>query len=327
MADIIRWGILAPGNIAKQFARGLAALPDAELVAVGSRSQERADKFGDEFGAARRHGSYGDLVNDPDVDAVYVASPHSGHREHTILCLEAGKPVLCEKPFAINAAQAREMIDTARSKGVFLMEAMWTRFLPAVVKVREWLAEDAIGDVQMLVADFGFGASFNIESRLFDPARGGGALLDVGIYPVSFASMVFGGPPTRIVSMAQKCESGVDERSAAVFGYDGGRLAIVYTAICTTTPQVACIMGSKGRIDMPAPFWKATRATLSAGDRNEAVDIPFEGNGYNYEAAEVARCLREGRLESEVIPLDETLSVVETMDTIRAQWGLKYPME
>ena len=326
MADTIRWGILGPGAIAHSFANGLKVLPDAELVAVGSRAQDRADKFGDEFDVPRRHGSYEALAADPDVDVIYVATPHSGHMESTILCLNAGKAVLCEKPFCINARQAKAMIDTARAKGVFLMEAMWTRFLPGIVQVREWLAEGAIGDVQMVNADFGFGASFNIESRLFDPERGGGALLDVGVYTVAFASMVFGGAPDRIVSMAHKCESGVDERAAMIFGYDTGQLAVLVTAITMNTAHMANILGSAGRIDLPT-FWRGSQATLSAGGEEKTVEFPFKGNGYEYQAIEVMECIRAGKLESDSIPLDESLAIMQTMDTVREQWGLKYPME
>ena len=326
MSDKIRWGILGTGSIAKQFARGLAVLPDAELAAVGSRTQENADKFGDEFDVPRRHASYADLADDANVDAIYVATPHSFHKPNSILCLEAGKAVLCEKPFAINAREAAEMIDAARKKNVFLMEAMWSRFFPVTAKVREWLAEGAIGEVRMLEADFGFGAGFNRESRLFNPELGGGALLDVGVYAVSFASMVLGAP-TRVAGLAHLGESGVDEESAMLLGYDKGEIAVLYTAVRINTPQHAFILGRNGRIEMPPQFWKPTRAMLSAGDRSETIEIEFEGNGYNYEAAEVARCLREGKLESDAMPLDETLSIMKTMDRIREQWGLKYPME
>ncbi len=327
MASKIRWGILGTGSIARQFVKGLAAVPDAEVAAVGSRAQETADKFGDEFSIPRRHGSYADLAADTDVDAIYVATPHSVHKDATILCLEAGKAVICEKPFAINASQAQAMIGTARKKGVFLMEAMWTRFLPAIVKVREWLAEGAIGDVHMVTADFGFRAGVDPESRLFNPELGGGGLLDVGGYTVSFASMIFGDAPSRIASMAALGKTGVDERGAMILGYDRERFAVLYTAVRTNTPQTAYILGSDGRIEVPSPFWCTTKAKLSAGDREEKVEGEMEGNGYNYEAVEVMNCLREGKLESDVMPLDESLRVMETLDRIREQWGLKYPME
>lgn len=327
MTAPLRWGILGCGNIARQFANGLAALDDAQLIAVGSRSVENADAFADQFSVPRRHSSYEKLVNDPEADAIYVATPHPFHQEHSILCLNAGKAVLCEKPFAINADQAEAVIQVAREKKVFLMEAMWTRFLPIVVQVREWIAEGAIGEPRMLSADFGFRAGVNPEGRLFNLALGGGALLDVGIYTLSFASMVFGPNPDRIESMANLGETGVDEQTAILLGYEGGQMALLSTAIRTSTLHEARIIGTEGAILLHPAFWKGERATLQAGGEEKTVEMPLEGNGYNYEATEVARCLRAGELESPTIPLDETLALIKLMDQIRAQWGLKYPME
>jgi len=319
MEKIKKWGILGTGNIAHRFAKGLSVISDAELIAVGSRSSERADKFASEFHIPHRHGSYFGLANDPDVDVVYVATPHPFHREHSILCLRAGKAVLCEKPLAINAQEAREMVECARESGQFLMEAMWTRFLPVIVKVREWLADGAIGEVRMLTADFGFRSGWNPEGRLLNPKLAGGALLDVGIYTVAMASMVFSGPPSRIVSMVHVGETGVDEQSAMILGYDAGQLALLSCAVRTSTPQEARIMGTEGSIHIPN-FWHATSAKLYAAGKDAAqVDMPFEGNGYNYEAVEVMRCLRAGKLESDIMPLDESLSIMATMDQIRAQ--------
>lgn len=327
MQQVFRWGILGTGNIAHQFARGLQSVPDGRLVAVGSRSQATADKFGEEFGVERRHPTYEALAADPDVDAIYISTPHSLHRENTLLCLESGKAVLCEKPFAINAREAAEMIRVARERRVFLMEAMWTRFMPALVRTREIIAAGTIGEVRMVAADFGFRARFNPESRLFDPSLGGGALLDVGIYPVSLASMLFG-TPDRIAGLAELGETGVDEQGVMILGYKGGPLAVLYTAITTTTPHDAVIMGTQGSIRINAPWWypKALTLTLS-GKEPEILDLPYEGNGYNYEAVEVMSCVRAGKLESEIVPLDETLSIMETLDRIRAQWGLRYPMD
>jgi len=328
MAEKIRWGILSTGNIAKQFARGLKAIDAAELVAVGSRTQAKADAFGDEFAVPRRHASYERLAHDPDVDVVYVATPHTFHKENSILCLENGRAVLCEKPFTINAREARELIAFARKKKLFLMEAMWTRFLPLYAKVRELLADRAIGEVRMLTADFGFRANFDPKGRLFNPELGGGGLLDVGVYTVSFASMIFGGAPERIASMADIGATGVDEQAGLVLGYDAGRLAVLTCAVRTTTPHEALIMGTDGMIRMHHPFWHGTTLTLSVpGKPDVQMTHPYVGNGYNCEAAEVMRCLRAGKTESEIMPLDETFSVMETMDRIRAQWGLKYPME
>lgn len=323
----IRWGILGTGNIAKQFARGLTAIPDADLVAVGSRTQDSADAFGDEFAIPRRHASYEALAADGEVDAIYVATPHSLHRDNSILCLERGKAVLCEKPFAINAGQARDVVAVARERGLFLMEAMWTRFIPAVVRAREWIAEGAIGEPRLVAADFGFRAGVNPKGRLFDPALGGGALLDVGIYTISMASMVLGPNPDRIETTATMGETGVDEQSSFILGYQGGEMAVLYTAVRTSTPVETRILGTDGRILIHSPFYKAEKVTLQAGDRTEEVELPLEGNGYNYQAVEVMSCLRSGKTESEVMPLDETVALVGIMDNIRAQWGLKYPME
>ncbi|HJZ48053.1 MAG TPA: Gfo/Idh/MocA family oxidoreductase [Roseiflexaceae bacterium] len=322
-----RWGILGTGNIASQFARGLAALDDAELVAVGSRTAGSAQAFGERFKVPHRHDSYEALANNPDVDAVYVATPHTLHKDNTLLSLRAGKAVLCEKPFAINAGQAESMIATARERGVFLMEAMWTRFLPHMVRLRELLTAQAIGELRMLQADFGFRTSFNPHSRLFDLALGGGALLDVGIYTVSLASMVFGSPE-RVTSMAHLGATGVDEQSAMIFGYSGGQLALLSQAIRTNSPHEALFLGTAGKIRVHTSWWKAAPMTLSVDGRpDELIEVPAVGNGYNYEAAEVSRCLREGRGESSVMPLDETLAIMRTLDEVRAQWGLRYPDE
>lgn len=323
----IRWGILGTGSIAAQFARGLAELNDARLVAVGSRTADAAAAFAQTFGVARSHASYAALANDPDVDVIYIATPHSLHKENTLLCLEAGKAVLCEKPFAINAQEAAEMIIAARSRGLFLMEAMWTRFLPHMARLRELIAAGTIGELRMLQADFGFRASFDPQSRLFDPALGGGALLDVGIYPVSLASMLFGAP-TRIASMASLGETSVDEQSAMLFGYADGQLAILSQATRTSTPHEALLLGTSGRIRVHSSWWRATTMTLSVVSKpDELIEVPAPGNGYNYEAAEVGRCLRAGLTESPTMSLDETLAIMRTLDAVRAQWGLRYPGE
>ncbi len=328
MAGKIRWGIMGTGSIAHKMVEGLRVLPDAEVAAVGSRSRGGADAFADEYGIPRRHGDYESLAADPEVDVVYVASPHSCHRANTLLALEGGKAVLCEKPFAINRREAEEMVAVARAKNLFLMEAMWTRFLPVLVRVREWLREGRIGVPLMVSADFGFQADFDPLSRLFDPEFGGGALLDVGVYAVSFAAMVFGEAPDRIAGLDQKCPSGVDGLNGAVLGYPCGGLALVSSAVRANTPQEARITGTEGSIHLPGPFWCGTRAVLTAGDgAPEEHALPFEGNGYNCQAREVMDCIRAGRTESAVMPWAETLSVMETMDRMRAQWGLKYPME
>ena len=250
------------------------------------------------------------------------------HKDNTIACLRAGKAVLCEKPFAINAGQAREMVSVAQEQGRFLMEAMWSRFLPTLVRAREWLKAGAIGEVHMLQADFGFRTPVDPESRLFDLELGGGALLDVGVYTVSLAHMVFGRPPAKIAALAHIGETGVDEKGVMIFAYDGGELATLTTSVRTCTPHSACIMGSEGMIEMSPRWWQGQPLILYKGDAESERFAPeVRGNGYNYEAEEVGRCLREGRLGSEIMPLEETVQIMESMDEIRSQWGLVYPME
>ncbi len=326
MTHPIRWGILGTGSIARLFATGLAALPDAQLIAVGSRTESNATAFAETFHIPNIHASYEALASDAQVDAIYIATPHPFHKDNALLCLDHGKPVLCEKPFTINAAEAQAVIEKAREKRLFLMEAMWTRCLPVIIRARELIAEGAIGEVRMLTADFGFRTGFNPHSRLFDPELGGGGLLDVGIYPLSLASLFFG-KPEHVVSAAHLGATGVDEQAAIILRYADGQLAQLSCATRTQMVWDAIIYGTDGHIRIPE-WWHARNFIISrSGQPSEIIELPFEGNGYNYEAAEVARCLRTGLLESPIMPLDETLTIMQTMDTIRAQWGLKYPME
>jgi predicted dehydrogenase len=323
----IRWGILGRGGIANSFAQGLAVLDDAELFAVGSRTAEAAEAFGDQYGVPHRYGSYAALVQDPDVDVIYVATPHPFHHEHSLLAMRAGKAVLCEKPLTINAREAAELIDYARQHRLFLMQAMWTRFLPIIGRLRELLAAGVIGAVRLVHADFSFRADFDPRHRLFDPALGGGALLDAGIYPLSMASMILG-RPVAISSQAHLGSTGVDEQSAAVLRYAEGQLAVLTMATRTAGPQVVVVRGTEGYITLPPEWLNATDLVITRpGRADERIQLPLQGNGYNYEAAEVMRCLRAGRLECDVMPLDETLALMETLDAIRAQWGLRYPGE
>ncbi len=317
-----KWGILGPGNIAHKFADGLQAIDDAEIYAVGSRSQERADAFGEKYDIPNCYGSYEDLVRDPDVQAIYVASPHQMHKENTIQCLEAGKPVICEKPFAINAKEAQAMVDCARANGLFLMEAMWSRFGPVSRKVVQLIADKAIGDVQMLHCHFGFRCGWNPDGRLLNANYGGGGLLDVGIYCVSYARMVFGMGPADVTGFAEIGETGVDEQAVLAFKYPTGKLAAMSTGVQTSTPHEATIMGTDGMIRVPN-FWHATKYTLNGEEHG--VDVV--GNQYNYQAMEVQKCIAAGKRESDILPLDETLEIMQTLDTLRSQWGLKYPME
>jgi predicted dehydrogenase len=324
MTQSIGWGILGAGKIATKFATDLKNLADASLVAVGSRSADRADQFAQDWGVERSYGSYADMIADPDVDAVYVATPHPFHKEHTLLCLDGGKAVLCEKPMAVHAGQVRVMVQAARERGLFLMEAMWSRFNPVLVQVQQWLDEGQIGEARMLSADFGFRTGWNPEGRLLNPALAGGALLDVGVYVVSLASSVFGGAPVEIQAAAHLGETGVDEQTGMVFRYASGGLALLACAIRTVTPHMARIDGTEGAIEIPA-FWHATSARLIRPGQE-----PLEASGdfgYHYEAAEVMACLLEGVTESATMSLDESIAIAETMDQVREQIGLTYPPE
>ena len=322
-----RWGILGTGAIARQFVQGLRSVPEAEVFAVGSRSRASAVKFADKRNIPRRHASYDDLASDPDVDVVYIATPHPFHAENATLCLEAGKAVLCEKPFSVNAAEAERVVKLAREKGLFIMEGMWTRFFPLMEEVRRLVSERAIGEVRMLNVDFGFRADLDPASRLFDQRLGGGALLDVGVYCVSFASMVLG-RPSGSVGLSHLGETGVDEQASVVLEHEGGRFANLSIGIRTTTPQEATIIGTEGYLRIHAPWWRPKSMTISRPEEeSETLEAPVFGNGFNYEAAEVMRCLKAGKTESDVMPLDETISVMRTMDRIRTAWGLRYPGE
>lgn len=327
MSTRIRWGILGTGRIAGEFAEGLRHLQDANLTVVASRNQTTADAFASKYGVGKALGTYEALASDPDVDAVYIATPHTSHCDNTLLCLEGGKHVLCEKPFAVNETQVRTMIAKAQEKGLFLMEAMWMRFIPLIRELRQRLAEGVIGEVRMIQADFGFRVEVDPKKRLFSPDLAGGALLDVGIYPIEFSGMILGAP-TEIVSLPTLGETGVDEQSAYILKHAKGQLSVLSSAIRTQTSQSAWIYGEKGRIHLSRQFWKASHMDVFLdGKEPESVQCPYEGNGYQFEAREVGECLLAGKLESSVMPHLESIRLIQTMDRIRRQWGLKYPME
>lgn len=326
MTERIRWGIIGTGKIARRMAEALNSLPEAELTAVGSRAKETADAFADTFGIPRRHDSYQALAADPGVDIVYIALPHPWHASACLMCLEQGKAIVCEKPFTVNAAEAEQVVAKAREKKLFLMEAMWTRFLPLMTHLREMVAAGALGDVRMVRADFAFRSEVAPKFRLFNPDLAGGGLLDVGVYTVSFAEWMLG-HAQEVASLAHIGETGVDEQCAIALKCPEGRLALLASATRTTTIPEACVFGTEGYARIHRYWWHASRMTVCVAGKEETLDIPHEGNGFEHEAREAMRCLREGRTESPIIPLDDTLAVMRTLDTIRAQWGLKYPFE
>ena len=317
----IRWGILGPGNIANRFVEGLKVLAEAELYAIGSRSKEKAEAFGEKYGVSKEkcYGSYEELARDTNIDVIYVAVPHMFHKEHSIMCMKHGKAVLCEKPVAMNEDEIKEMVQAAEQNKVFFMEAMWSRFLPTAVLVRKWITEGRIGETRMLQADFGFRSKWEPLSRLLNPALGGGALLDVGIYVVSLSSFIFGEAPVKINSMSWIGKSGVDEETIINLGYGKGRLSSLQCAVRTETPQNAYILGTEGRICMPK-FWGGERATLYSHGEEENVYLPFIANGFEYEISEVNQCINDGKLQSDIMSWKESIEIMKTLDSIKAQW-------
>jgi predicted dehydrogenase len=321
---VIRWGVAGPGKIAAQFAEGMTMVPDGTIVAVASRAIERADAFADRFGIGCRYGDYESLAADADVDAVYVATPHSRHAANSILFLGARKHVLCEKPLAVSAHEAATMVQAARANGVFLMEAMWSRFLPAYRILVDLLGEGRIGDPRLVEGDFGFRVPVDPDHRLFAPALGGGATLDLGVYPVQLCTLVLG-PPERVVADGVVGSTAVDEVVAAVLHHPGDRLGVIKAAIRATLACRGRVTGTQGWIDLPAfmhrPEWLEVGGTAGT----ERIEAAYAGEGLRFQVMEVHECLAAGRLESEVMQLDESLVIARVLDQIRSQVGIEPP--
>jgi len=319
MSEPLRWGVIGTGGIAATFAADLELTDSGVVVAVGSRRMDAADRFGERFGVPNRHASYEELVVDPDVDVVYVATPHPSHYANAQLALRAGKPVLVEKAFTMNAEEARDLVAGARAEGLFLMEAMWTRFLPHIAQIRGLLENGVLGEIVTVTADHGQWFAEDPAFRMFAPELGGGALLDLGVYPVSFASMVLG-EPERIVSVVSPAFTGVDGQTSMVFSYATGAQAVLTCTLSAKSPTRAAIVGTEARIEIDGDFYAPSPFTLiSRGGEQTRFEEPHEGRGLRHEADEVARCLREGLLESPLMPLDETISIMATMDAVLAQ--------
>jgi predicted dehydrogenase len=320
----IRWGILSTGGIATRFVEDLRLLPDATVVAVGSRAPATAKAFADRYGIPRGHGSWAELVEDHEVDVVYVATPHSAHYEAASMCLAAGKAVLCEKPFTLDLPSSQDLVATAEKRGLFLMEAMWTRCNPAILRMSELVRDGAIGEITTVQADFGLAGPFAATHRLRAKELGGGALLDLGVYPITIAHLLLG-LPDHVQSLATLSPEGIDENTGIVFGYESGAIASLTCGIVGATPTTAVITGTRGRIELPAPFFCAQGFVLHrAGSEPQYVERSFPGTGYQFEAAEVQRCVRAGLTESPLVPHAVTLEVMALLDTIRAQIGVDY---
>lgn len=329
-APPLRWGVLAPGGIANKFAEAVHGFTAGTVVAVGSRDADRAAQFASRHGIPRSYGSYDELVADDEVQAVYVASPHSGHRDHALLALQAGKHVLVEKAFARNGAEVEEILAAAQARGLFAMEAMWTRHLPHVAWLREQLAAGRIGEVVTLTADHGQSLDLPATHRLKDPALAGGAILDLGVYPVSFAVDLLG-PPTEVNAVGRLTETGVDGHVSLVLGYPGRTLALLDTTLWTKTPTTAVVSGTEGSLEVEGDFYAAgRRVRLRGGDRARTEVETFQqpgSNGFEYQVAEAARCIAAGLPESPRMTWDSSRAVMAVMDEARRQVGVVYPGE
>jgi predicted dehydrogenase len=322
----IRWGVVGPGAIAVGFADAMGMVEGGDIVAVASRSSERADAFADRYGIATRYGDYAALAEDGEVDAVYVATPQSRHVDDTLLMLRAGKHVLCEKPFALNEAEAQRMVDEARRQNVFLMEAIWSRFLPAYRSLVEVVGSGRIGEPLLVEADFGFRRPVDPDDRLFRADLGGGGLLDLGIYPLQLCTLLLG-PVEHVSAEGVIGETRVDELVAAVLRHRAGGLGVMKSALRVNMPCTARVSGTEGVVEIPALMHcpSALRVLTPAGV--EDIDGSYGGNGLRFEIEEVHRCLAEGISESDVMPLGETLAHARTLDEIRRQIGLVFPGE
>jgi predicted dehydrogenase len=322
---VFRWGMLGTGWVANRFAPDLKLLEGHQLAAVGSRTISTARQFADKFGIPKAYGSYEAVVADPEIDAVYVATPHPWHHPNTLMALKAGKHVLVEKPFAMDARESAEMVALARKKGLFLLEAMWTRFLPHIAQIRKILADKTLGEIVTVHADHCQWFPRDPKHRLLAPGLGGGALLDLGIYPVSFATMVLG-IPNRITAVSDRALTGVDAQTSILLQYPGGAHAVLNTALSAAGPNRAAIVGTEARIEIDRMFYTPTSFTVIARDQKviQRYENTYRGHGLREDAAETGRCVAQGLTESPLLPLDETVAIMKILDEVRRQIGLTY---
>ncbi|KRF08845.1 oxidoreductase [Arthrobacter sp. Soil782] len=326
----LRWGVVAPGTIARRVTADLALLEDSVLHAVSSRSEANATGFAADFGFATSYfdtkgvSGYQQLFNDPDVDVVYVATPHSQHREVAEAALAAGKHVLCEKPFTVNAAEARALAEVAAANGVFLMEAVWTRFLPSINRAWDIIASGELGEVQWVQADLGFVSAYDRNSRLWDPAAGGGALLDLAVYPLTWALGALG-VPTGVAAQATLTDDGVDMRNALTLAYANGANAQLITSIVAACPGTATVSGNAGWLTASTPQCNPSDLTITTTDgRSRVESFGQVGSNYVYQLREVTRCIQDGLTESPTMPWADSVATMELLDDVRGQVGIRY---
>ena len=321
---MLRWGLLSTGVIAKNFAETARRMGGVELAAVASRSAQSAEAFGEAYGIAKRYASYEALAADPEVDIVYVATPHSRHYADMKLLIGAGKHILCEKSFTTDAAQAVEVLRMARERGVFVMEAFWTKLIPVYREVERLIAEGAIGEVRSVTAQYGY--TTGREARKFDAALAGGTLLDIGVYAIGFACMMLGYSFDDVLSQLILNDAGTDATDAILLRR-GRAVAQLTCGIGFNMPTHGAVYGTKGHIDIPE-FKNPERVTLFVdGEAPRVIERPFEVNGYEYEIREAERCVSEGKLQSELMTWEQTVSVMRIMDEVRRQNGMRFPFE
>ena len=324
-APRLRWALVGTGNVAARFGLDLRLSDLHELVAVHSRTAARGEAFADRVGAPAWHTDLDVLLSRDDIDAVYIAVPHPLHHDLAAAAIDAGKAVLLEKPFTVSAAEARDLVERAQTRGVFLMEAMWTRFLPHMVAIRKLLADGRLGDVRLVTAEHGVWFAHNPAHRMFDPALGGGALLDLAVYPISFASMVLGAPGS-VSASATFTDTGVDAQTVVVLDHDGGRRAVTTSSMQAWLSNRALIAGDTARLELDRSWLHPSAFMVTDRDgHTERHEFPVDGTGYRFQADEVARCVQAGRHASDVMSLDETCTVMATLDAAREQIGLHLP--
>jgi predicted dehydrogenase len=324
MDKVFKWGIIGPGRIAQKFAAAVENVPDATLHAVASRDMEKARQFANTYGAPLFYDNYEGLAGNPDIDAVYIATPHTYHHAHTLLCLQKKKAVLCEKPMSVNYGSTAEMVAVARENNVFLMEAMWSRFLPIINKTLELIKDGEIGELKFLNADFGFVAPFDAGSRLYDLQLGGGSLLDVGIYPLFLALLILG-KPDEIKAFAHLAVTGADETTDVMLFYKNGTMANILSSITAQTPITAEITGTKGTIILDRPWYKGTTIRVRKNDFiTDTISVPYDGNGFEFQIQEVQECLNKGMTESNLMAHDFSLLMSKTMEDIAGMSNIAY---
>ncbi|MDF2540069.1 MAG: dehydrogenase [Herbinix sp.] len=327
MSTKFKWGIVGPGMIANAFADAVKVVSDAEVIAVSGRNIDKVNEFADRHNITKRYGTCDGVIEDKDVDAVYIALPNTLHYEYIKKAIDAGKPVLCEKPLVLNAAESEKIIAYAREKKVFLMEAIWTRFQPIHQTIKEWIANGEIGEVSMIHADFAFNVPWPAGDRHINNELGGGAIMDVGVYVVSYMHQILGQHPDKVIGLAHVDENLVDVKNSFIMSYKNGVIVSGSTAVVTDIPQDCYIYGSKGHI-VVKNFWRSTESYIEVrGEKVKEATAPFVGNGYEGEAIEVMNCVRAGKTESDLLPLDDSLAYAKIVTDLRKEWNVTFPGE